>query len=84
VTQKPFAEKVVYIPFLNLLALSHYMRQLGFPRDLLTAVVFIATGVLISRILPLLPASPLINAAALYLVFLVPVLFARWLVSRQK
>ena len=81
---KPFAERVVFVPFLNLLSLWHYMRQLRFPHDLLVAVSFILTSIVVSRILPLLPASPLINAVALYLVILVPVLLARWLVSKQK
>lgn len=82
--KKPFAERVVFVPLLHLISFWHYVRKLRFPLDLLTGIVFILTGVVLSGLIRLLPASLLVNLAALYLVVLVPTLFARWLCQKQK
>lgn len=80
----PFAEKVLFVPFLNLLSLCYYVRQLRFPLDLLVAVLFILTGVVLSGLLQWLPPGWLVNAAALYLVVLVPALIARALCRKHS
>lgn len=81
---RSFAEKVLFVPFLNLLSLGHYVRLLRFPFDLLVAVIFILTGMAISALLQWLPSGWLTNAAALYLVFLIPALIARALCRQHS